>query len=354
MSVRLVTTVPEEAKEDAIFPGEAVATRTVAQTGRLRSSLRSPLAFYRTLRSEVKESPPDLLHDHGVWLPSNAATALVAWQVGLPFIISTRGMLTDWALMHNRWKKRLAWAGYQKRVLRQADLFHVTSQEEVDVLRELGFGQPAAIIPNGVPLPDVTTEEQGTFDGHRALFLSRVHPKKGLPMLLDAWATVRPAGWTLDIFGPSEEGHRAELEEQAHRLGLEGAVQFSGPVADDEKWDVYRRADLFVLPTHSENFGIVVAEALAAGVPVLTTTGTPWEDLKRHDCGWWVEPTEPELTAALREAVGASDETRQAMGQRGRSLVGDQYSWSGVAANMKAAYQWLLSDGPRPDVLRQE
>jgi glycosyltransferase involved in cell wall biosynthesis len=352
VSVRLVTTVPGQEDEAAILPGEEVATRTVAETGRLRSLLRSPVAFYQELRSAVQENPPDLLHDHGLWLPSNAAAALVAWQTGLPFVISTRGMLTDWALQHNRGKKRLAWMGYQKHVLRQAALFHVTSQEEVDALRDLGFDQPAAVIPNGVPLPDAPSPSGSSGEGRRALFLSRVHPKKGLPMLLDAWAMVQPAGWTLEIVGPSEEGHRAELEAQARRLGLEEAVQFSGPVADDEKWNVYRRADLFVLPTHSENFGIVVAEALAAGVPALTTTGAPWENLERHDCGWWVEPTEAELAAALREAVGADDETRRAMGRRGRRLVEEEYSWPGVAANMRAAYQWLLGDGPRPDVIR--
>ena len=321
VSVRLLTTVPEREDADAILPGKGVTTLTVPETGWLRSVLRSPFAFYRALRSAVQENPPDLLHDHGVWLPSNVAAALVAWQTGLPFAISTRGMLTDWALQHNRWKKRLAWAAYQKRVLGQADLFHVTSQEEINALRALGFDQPAVIIPNGVPLPDMPAEEWGDSDEHRALFLSRVHPKKGLPMLLDAWATVRPAGWTLEIVGPSEEGHRAELEEQARQLGLEEVIQFFGPVPDDEKWDVYRRADLFVLPTHSENFGIVVAEALAAGVPALTTTGAPWQDLEHHDCGWWVEPTEQALTTALREAVGASDETRWAMGRRGRRLV---------------------------------
>jgi len=348
VSVRLVTTVPGEDHEDAILPGEGVATRTVAEAGWLRSLLRSPLAFCQTLRSTVKGDPPDLLHDHGVWLPSNAAAALVSKRRGIPLVISTRGMLTSWALRHNRWKKRLAWMGYQKHVLQRAALFHVTSQEEVDALRDLGFDQPAAVIPNGVPLPDASASNGSSGEGRRALFLSRVHPKKGLPMLLDAWATVRPAGWTLEIVGPSEEGHRAELEAQARRLRLEGTIQFAGPVADDEKWDVYRRADLFVLPTHSENFGIVVAEALAAGVPALTTTGAPWADLERHDCGWWVEPDEEALTGALRAAVGADDGTRRAMGRRGRALVEEQYSWDRVAAEMQAVYRWMVGGGERP------
>ena len=354
-SVRLVTTVPgEDTSEESILPGDGVKTRTVVEAGSPRRLLRSPFAFYRALRAEVRQAPPDLLHDHGVWLPSNAAAALIAWQESVPLVISTRGMLTGWALAHNRWKKRLAWAAYQTHVLRQASLFHVTSQEEVDALRDLGFGQPAAIIPNGVPLPNLSSENvssRGTpsTGEHQALFLSRVHPKKGLPMLIEAWATVRPEGWTLDIVGPSEDGHRGELEAQVRRHGLGDQVRLSGPVSDEEKWDVYRSADLFVLPTHSENFGIVVAEALAAEVPVITTTGTPWDDLEARDCGWWVAPTEQDLTKALREAVGGDDEARRAMGRRGRALVEEQYSWEGVAARMRRAYRWAVGEGARLD-----
>jgi glycosyltransferase involved in cell wall biosynthesis len=261
-------------------------------------------------------------------------------------------MLTPWALRHHRWKKRLAWHTYQKWVLRQAALFHVTSQEEVDALRNLGLDQPAAVIPNGVPLPELPQAEAQQSTQKQALFLSRLHPKKGLPMLLKAWAKVRPEGWCLNLVGPSENGHRAELEAQARRLGLEDQVHFVGPVSDDEKWDVYRRADLFVLPTHSENFGIVVTEALAAGIPVLTTTGAPWGDLQTHDCGWWVEPDVDALADALADAVARGPEARAAMGRRGRRLVQARYSWEGVAAQMRDAYQWVLERGAPPDCVR--
>ena len=352
-NVRLVTTTPAaDADTTSLRPSEPVQTRTAETSQGPDRLLRTPVSFYRTLRDEIERTPPALLHDHGLWLPSNIIAALVSRQYGIPLVISTRGMLTSWALRHHRWKKRLAWWAYQRWVLRQASLFHVTSQEEVDQLRRLSFNQPAAVIPNGVPLPGPNRSETPDGEARRALFLSRLHPKKGLPMLLQAWAEVRPEGWTLELVGPSEEGHRAELETQARRLKLNGQVHFAGPVSDDEKWDVYRRADLFVLPTHSENFGIVVAEALAAGVPVITTTGTPWNDLEGHDCGWWVEPTEQALTEALRAAVQADDETRRAMGQRGRRLVEDEYSWPGVAKNMSAAYRWVQSGGAPPDFVQ--
>ena len=352
-SVRLVTTMPAPNQAATpLLPTDPVETRTVDEGQGLFRQLRAVVPFYRALHEEAKTTPSALMHDHGVWLPTNVAAALVAWTQSVPLVISTRGMLTDWALQHNRWKKRLAWWAYQKHALGQAALFHVTSQEEVDVLRDLGFEQPAAIIPNGVSLPERSRPSEPSQTERRVLFLSRIHPKKGLPMLIDAWAEVEPEHWVLELVGPSEGGHREELERQVEKLGLGETVRFGGPVSDDEKWDVYRRADLFVLPTHSENFGIVVAEALAAGVPVITTTGAPWADLEARDCGWWVEPSSESIADALDRAIALSDAERTEMGRRGRQLVEDRYSWSGVADKMMAAYRWLQGEGARPDFIQ--
>jgi len=365
-SVRLVTTVPASrgTGRSAILPDDPVQVRRAGTQDGLLQTLMRPLSFYRVLQDEGRAASPTIIHDHGIWLPTHGTIALAARRLGIPLVVSTRGMLTSWALQHNRWRKRLAWTAYQEWALDQAALFHVTSEEEVETLRDLGFDQPIALIPNGVQLPKSrngspssgapsprSPSSSESREPRRALFLSRLHPKKGLPMLIEAWAEVRPNGWELVLVGPSEEGHRAELEDQVRSRGLEDEFIFTRAVSDDEKWDVYRSADLFVLPTYSENFGIVVAEALAAGVPVITTTGTPWRELRTHGCGWWVEPDVRALRQALEEAVDCTDEERQAMGGRGRDLVEEQYSWSGVAGQMSAAYRWLANGGLRPDCI---
>jgi len=173
-------------------------------------------------------------------------------------------------------------------------------------------------------------------------------------MLIEAWANVRPNDWKLILVGPSEGGHRSELEAQVQRQGGGDDIIFEGEVPDDEKWSYYRDADLFILPTYSENFGIVVAEALAAGVPVITTTGTPWKEVATHGCGWWVEPDVDALQGALNEAVQCSDEERAAMGARGRVLVKERYSWQRVGKQMKATYHWMLGNRDRPEWIRLE
>jgi glycosyltransferase involved in cell wall biosynthesis len=260
-------------------------------------------------------------------------------------------MLTDWSLQHNRRRKQIAWHLYQRRVLEEAALFHVTSQGEVEALRNLGFDQPAAVVPNGVPLSSQTRENGDDENKRRALFLSRLHPKKGVPMLLRAWADVAPSDWELTLVGPSEAGYRAQLESQVRQRGLGDQVQFLEPVSDEEKWDVYRTADLFVLPTYSENFGIVVAEALASGVPVITTTGTPWRELQEEGCGWWVDPDEENIKGALTDAFRRSEEKLREMGRRGRALVEERYSWERVGRKMVKAYRWVVGEESRPDFI---
>ena len=295
----------------------------------------------RRLGRAVLAASADVIHDHGLWLPTNHIVARAARQQGVPFVVSTRGMLEPWARQNSRLKKAVAWWVFQRRDLASAALLHATAPSEAQALRSVGLRAPIAVIPNGVHVPP-KTDRHPRPDGElrRALFLSRVHPKKGLPLLLDAWAEVRPAGWELVVAGPDEGGHQAELEARAARLGLD-EVSFLGPIGNEKKWDLYSSADLFVLPTYSENFGVVVAEALAAGVPVLTTTGAPWAELETHRCGWWVEPAPRPLAEALRAATEATDGERAAMGARGRTLVRDSYGWDGIAVQMLGVYEWL-------------
>ena len=354
VEVHLLTAVPADPApdEEPILPDGDVHVHRIEEQTRLQRTLRSPFGFYRRLWSVVVHIQPDVIHDHGAWLPSNVAAAWVAHRADVPLVSASRGMVTEWSLSHQAQKKQVAWHLYQKYVFRQASLFHATAPAEVDDLRALGMTQPIAVVPNGVEIPDTLPNNPPT-DGKRALFLSRIHPKKGLPMLLDAWADLRPEGWTLELVGPSENGHREELEAQASELGLDGEVIFSGPVPDADKWHKYAAADLFVLPTHSENFGIVVAEALAAEVPVLTTTGTPWQELEDNDCGWWVAPEPDAIHDALATALRQADTERSEMGARGRELVTSTYTWQAVGERMKKVYEWMVeSNGPHPSFIR--
>lgn len=291
----------------------------------------------------------EILHDHGLWLPTNRAAVGVARAKNIPLVVSPRGMLESWAIAHRGWKKRIAWALYQKRDLAVARAFCATSLAEAGSIRAWGFRQPVAVVPNGVALPPLRQRESGSREWRTALFLSRIHPVKGLLSLVEAWKAARPHDWRVTIAGPDEGGHRRTVEEAVASASLDHLFDFIGPVGNGAKTELFRCADLLILPTLSESFGVVVAEALAHGVPVITTTGSPWPGLVEHGCGWWVRPEAGELASAIREATGLSDTERESMGARGRMWMEREFSWPSVAQRMRSVYEWMLHGGGRPE-----
>jgi glycosyltransferase involved in cell wall biosynthesis len=323
---------------------EGVSSRSLA--GRWSSAEFAP---------GLGEWQPEIVHDHGVWLPSNHQAAAFAKRQDIPLVVSPRGMLEPWSMRHRRLKKKGAWLFYQGRDLRSAACLHATSSQEAAGFRKLGLKQPVIVLPNGVTLPEREAMRPAKRrEGRVILFMSRIHPKKGLPLLIEAWRRVRKSGWTIRIIGPDEGGHADEVRRLAAEAGVGGDVVIESPVDDAGKWNVFAAADVFILPTYSENFGIVVAEALAAGVPVITTTGTPWSELEEWEAGWWVEPTANGIEAALGKAISKTDEELAAMGRRGREKVLGRYSWPAIAEQMREAYSWIINGGQAPGCVQRD
>jgi glycosyltransferase involved in cell wall biosynthesis len=187
----------------------------------------------------------------------------------------------------------------------------------------------------------------------RLLFLSRIHPVKGLVPLIEAWDQIRPAGWEVIVAGPDEEGHRSELERLLIRKRLQASFRFVGAADDAHKAQLFASADLFVLPSFSENFGLVVAEALSYGVPVLTTRGAPWEVLNRIGAGWWVDSGVAGVAQGLRIALATTAAERRRMGLAGQAYIREQLGWQDAARKTIQAYRWCLGlDSGIPDHLQ--
>lgn len=283
----------------------------------------------------------DVIHDNGIWLPHNHRLAGLARARNIPRVVSTRGMLDPWALNHKRWKKRLAWWLYQNRDLRAAAALHATATSEADPIRRHGFDCPVHVIPNGVHIPGESAPSATAAGPMTALFVGRIYPVKGLPMLIEAWSKVRPAGWKMRIVGPDEAGHRAEVEALVRKVGLDEEFEFSGPLEGDALHQAYRDADLFILPSHTENFGMAAAEALAHALPVIATNGTPWKGLLEHGCGWWPAISSAGLAQALEDATSIDTMELRLMGARGRQWMLQEFSWPHVASGMVALYRSL-------------
>jgi glycosyltransferase involved in cell wall biosynthesis len=248
-------------------------------------------------------------------------------------------MLEPWARNHKWLKKRIAWTFYQRRDLDTATRIHATSAVEAANMIGLNLTAPIAVIRNGVDIPVLEDRACGhSFKERTALFLGRIYPVKGLPMLIEAWGEVRPQGWSLKIAGPDEAGHQRKVVERVRVAGLENVVTFVGPVNRKIRETLFNEADLFILPSHSESFGMAVAESLAHAVPVLTTTNVPWSELDARGCGFLSAPNPHDLADALRKATAMTPAQLQAMGSRGREYAAAEFRWSCIAQQFEELY----------------
>ena len=326
----------------------------------------------------------DLVHSHGLWTDVNRLAGVIARRHGLPHLLAPCGMLAPGALRRHWWRKVLVRSWFQGRALREAQCLHAKSLREYGHIRQFGLRNPVAIIPNAIGLPSAAgRKSKADFRGAYqlrdntkiVLFLGRLHLVKGLPRLLHAWGRVQAeeadkrrqrlareteAGdrrterrtgskedWRLVLAGPDEGGHQRRLESLTSQLGCRDSVGFVGELDEEQKWGALAAADLFVMPSDFENFGNAIVEAMSCAVPVITTTGTPWEELSTTGAGWWVAPTVEKLAGALSEARAISDDQRRAMGERASQLA-ERFRPKRIGEDLIQVYQWLLGSEPRP------
>ena len=342
----------------------------VPDTRDARNAVTAPSALGKRMRGWspqlrrliVRETArADIVHSHALWMVPGIYARQAALRSGKRLVISPRGMLDPWALSRGRMKKKLAALLYENRNLRTARLLHATSAAEADSIRHYGLRQPIAVLPNGVDLPAGPAPPRAILErrfpeltGARwLLFLGRLDPKKGLDVLLEIWRGLAPRhpDWRLVVAGPDLEGFGARMVRRVRAdSGLRERVTFTGMLEGEEKRAALEQSELFVLPTLGENFGIAVAEALAHGTPVVTTTAAPWRELVGRECGWWVEP--PPATGALRTALEIalrlSPGELSEMGFRGRDLVDENYGWSSIGDSWMRTYRWVLEGGAPP------
>jgi len=303
--------------------------------------------------SAMRQDPPSLYHGHGIWQLPVHQMAQIAKKQGIPYIISPHGMLNPGALNQNYYKKRLALRLFQSRDLKEAVCLHATAELEANYIRDLGIKNPIAVIPNGIGLNSMPIKSGNPRTGSRnLLFLSRLHPYKGIENLIEAWSVLPNklvANWTLKIIGNGEESYVQKLRKLVITRKMDNSIMVLEPLYGQDKIRAYHEADLFVLPTYSENFGMVIAESLACGTPVITTKGAPWKDLESHKCGWWTDIGVEPLVEALTLALTLSPENLQQMGLRGRELIEKKYSVTMVARHFQALYNWILNCTEKPD-----
>ncbi len=307
-------------------------------------SWRYSKGLARSLSDELPSF--DVVELNEFWLYPIRAGSHAARRAGVPYILRPAGSLQSWALRRTplkRLKKAVYLRLFGDSIIGNAACVRAASACEAENVRCLGYKGPITVIPNGLDITQFaggdSSEAESCWpdlkDRQVVLFMSRLSQEKGLDLLIPTWAELLTSGAYKDtllvIAGPDYRGYRKVVEAMIEEQGIQRSVLLAGMVRGQRKAALLRRADVFVLPSYSESFGIVVAEALACGTPVITTTGTPWEQLHQINAGRWIAPTRTELLEVLREMLTMSSSQRREMGRRGMSFVRSEYTWEKAA-----------------------
>jgi len=307
----------------------------------------------KSLSKRLSFVSADLFHGHGLWEYPVHSMSKIALKRHIPYIITLRGMLEPWTLKQGALKKQIALSLYQKKDLNNADCIHVTGLMEFQNFRNLGYKNPIAVIPNGINIEDFFSDKpKKKKNPKEILFLSRIHKKKGIENLINAWSMIDKKikkDWKINIVGNGELGYINMLKSMIYKAGMIDEIFIKKPVYGKDKIKLFREASLFVLPTFSENFGIVIAEALASFTPVITTKGTPWDKLHKTNSGWWISVGVEPLKLALENALTIDEKKLYKMGLNGRNLVEKEFSMQVVATKMIVLYDWLINNNRKPN-----
>ena len=292
----------------------------------------------------IESEKPDIVHINGIWQPQTWLFQKVAQNFELKVVVSPHGMLDPYILKRHPLKKKIAMLLFQKKAINSANYFVVTSNLEYENLRKIRIKQNVEIIPNAIDVQPVKQKTNYSVEGKKnILYLSRIHSQKGIELLIEAIDCLKNENIKLIIAGQGESSYVEFLNDIVVKKKLTRLIEFKGGIYDNEKWNLFNESDIFILPSYSECFGIVVAEALATGIPVITTTGTPWQELQTYNCGWWIDLNVENLTNSIIKALQLTPEDLKVMGARGRKLVEEKYEIKAVAKQMKEFYNRILN-----------
>jgi poly(glycerol-phosphate) alpha-glucosyltransferase len=361
----LVERVKVIAYWDARTEQDAEPWRRLAPTA-CKARLLGGVHFGDSVYQELDRQQPSLTHCHGIWLRSSADNHRWSRKNRRPYLIAPRGMLDPWAVRNSGWKKKIAGHWFEYAHLRDCPCLHALCEEEAQAFRLFGLKNPIAIIPNGIHLPPEQPTETPPPPWHGIaqaegknilLFIGRIHPKKGLPLLLDAFAQVRSQSpdlanrWSIVIAGYDQVGHLQELKTQAAQLGLADHVHFVGPVNGALKDAALRHAHAFTLPSYSEGLPMSVLEAWAYGLPVVMTPQCNLPSGFSSGAAVRVETNAVSVADGLRKLLEMAPAERRSMGDKGRALAASTFTWDKIAAQTVEVYRWLLDQAPAPDCI---
>jgi glycosyltransferase involved in cell wall biosynthesis len=305
----------------------------------------------------------DLAHIHALFSPVSTAAATIARSRSLPYILRPLGTLDPADLRKKKQLKKIYGLLLERANLAGAAGVHFTSEEEAKISERFGTYTKDLVIPLGVDLPnnlpekgkapqqwEISSDPAGICEADRPLilFMSRIDPKKGLDLLIPALEALQQEGWDFQFVlagaNPQDPAYENQIADRLKTSTLEPQTTLAGFVRGDLKLALLADADIFVLPSYYENFGIAVAEAMAAGTPVIISDRVHiWQEIEAATAGWVTPCKVDKLTEVLRLALQQPHQ-REQRGKNARILVQQKYSWKAIARQMIEAYRAIIDD----------
>jgi glycosyltransferase involved in cell wall biosynthesis len=315
------------------------------------------------LSSYLEENTFDLLHLHALWMYTSIAGRNWSKATSRPYLVTPNGMLDPWAMKHARTKKMLAWHCYEHATLNQAACLQANTIKEALDIQSLGLTNPICVIPNGVTIPTRPTLSRIINERRTFLFLGRKHQKKGLRELIAGYALCRSRNRQTDsrllIAGSDNDNHEKDLIQLVSSSGLTYSrdlsgsedIIFLGEVYNEQKIALFGQTDVFVLPSLSEGQPMAALEAMAGATPVLLTPQCNLPEASTYNAALEVHPNPESIARGLEQYLSMSVDELRTMGDNGRKLVQDRFSWENVAGKIESVYEWLAGGGPPPDTI---
>jgi glycosyltransferase involved in cell wall biosynthesis len=314
-----------------------------------RLKVLEPSFTRKEIAQYLKDEKYHLIQIQSMWDWPYHKVMVEARKLGIPYIVTPRGMLEPWSLSQKKWKKKLAWWLYQRNDVQKSVCVFTTAKMEAEHVTNLGITTCKAVIPNGIETDSYPCKTSVDVVKKQVLFLSRVHVKKGIEVLFEVWKQIHPdyEDWQLLVIGNGEAEYIHSLENRVECLGLKESIKILPPVFGNDKIQIYQESALFCLPSYSENFGMAIAEAMSCGTPVITTTNCPWNILNDTKTGWCIDLNVDNLERALREALSMNPTELYDMGQKASKLIYENFDYRNVTRKTLKLYEWLLNGGEK-------
>ena len=320
---------------------------------------KNPFFYSSEVKNDILSSGNDILHIHGLWRYPHAFATSWKTRTNKVVLVSPHGMLDPYIIKNQGFFKRVIGnLFFAKEAFKNIDCYHALSEAEFEAIRNHGINKPVAIIPNGVTMPTSIKEYRAIDQKKHLLFLGRLHPKKGVDMLIEAIAEIKKSNpklledWVVDIVGWDQDNYFKKLKAIVDNNGLSTDIKFHGGLFGEAKEKMYATANAYILPSHGEGLPMTVLEAWSWGLPVIMTPQCNIPEGFLSEAAIKIDNNKDSVKIGILTLLSMHTHDQKKMGFNGKQLVEKSFTWELSALKMQELYRWLNEGGMKPPFVK--